>query len=319
MSAPTNHWKLGAFVVGAVVLGGSVAVLLAAQTMQVATVSNTSYFDESVTGLEVGSPVSFRGVKIGNVSAIDIAPDRRHVEVTYLLGIAKLHRLGLAGDSRGKETKIAVPPDLRVQLGSNGLTGTKYLQIDFFDDAAGPPPLLPFPVADNYIPATPSTMKNLEDAVVRAVDTLPVLAEQLGGIANRANALLDDVNQHQLPARTALTLNNTNRLVTELERKLAQAQVAELSRGAVATLQGANAALVRMNRLLDRVDGERGLFTSVQRATDSISELAAPRLGENMEETGRDLREAAIAVRELMEALERDPDMLLKGKSGVRR
>jgi paraquat-inducible protein B len=319
MSAPTNHWKLGAFVVGSLVLGGAAAVLLAAQTMEVATSVNVSYFDEAVTGLEVGSPVSFRGVKIGNVSAIDVAPDRRHVEVTYLLGVNELHRLGLAGTSHGKETKISVPPDLRVQLGSNGLTGTKYIQIDFFDGSAGPPPILPFPVPENYIPATPSTMKNLEDAVVRAVDTLPVLAEQLGGIANRANALLDDVDRHQLPARTALTLNNTNRLVTTLQGKLEELQVAELSHSAVATLQGASATLARMNRLLERFDGEKGLLASVQRATDGISELAAPRLGENVEETGRDVREAAIAVRELIEALERDPDMLLKGKSGVRR
>src|SRR5581483_10072658 len=151
MSAPTNRWKLGAFVVGSLVVGVIAAVIVTAQTMQAVTVTYTSYFDEAVTGLEVGSPVRYRGVKIGNVSGIDVAPDQRHVEIIYSLGVKVLDRLGLAGSSHGKETRILLPPTLRVQLASTGLTGTKYLQIDFFDGGGTPPPVLPFPVPENYI------------------------------------------------------------------------------------------------------------------------------------------------------------------------
>jgi ABC-type transporter Mla subunit MlaD len=288
MSAPTNRWKLGAFVVGSVLVGLAAAVVLTAQTMQVVTVTYASYFDEAVTGLEVGSPVRYRGVKIGKVSAIDVAPDRRHVEIIYSLGVKALNRLGLAGTSRGKETKILVPPDLRVQLASTGLTGTKYLQIDFFHIVGTAPPVLPFPVPENYIPAIPSTMKNLEDAVVRAVDMMPLLAEELGGMVARVNVILDDVNRRGLPNKLA------------------------------ATLEGASVALAKMKRALDRLDGSEGLFASVQRTSDSLSDAAGPRFGANIDDTGRDLREAAVAVRQLVEALQLDPDMLIKGKAKVR-
>ena len=316
MSAPTNHWKLGAFVLGSVLIGLTSAVILAAQTLQVVTVTYTSYFDEAVAGLELGSPVSFRGVKIGNVSAIDVAPDRRHVEITYSLGVAVLRRLGLAGETRGKETKISVPPDLRVQLASTGLTGTKHLQIDFFK-AVGEPETLPFPVPENYIPATPSTMKNLEDAVVRAVDMIPEIANDLGGVVARVNVILDDVNRRNLPGKTAATLSNTNVLLATLQAKLEQVQVEELSRNATSTLKGVSAALVRMNRVLDRLDSSDGLLASVQRTSDSLGDVAGPHLGQNLDETGRDLREAATAVRQLVEALQRDPDMLIKGRTKV--
>jgi ABC-type transporter Mla subunit MlaD len=281
----------------------------------VVSVSYTSYFDEAVTGLEAGSPVSFRGVKIGNVSVIDVAPDRRHVEITYSLGVAVLKRLGLAGDTRGKETRIVVPPDLRVQIASTGLTGTKYLQIDFFNTGGAPPPVLPFPVPENYIPAIPSTMKNLEDAVVRAVDMIPDLASEVGGVIARVNVILDDVNRRNLPGKAAVTLGNTNALLQNLQQKLDQVQVEELSKSAAATLRGASAALVRVNRVLDKLDSENGLLASVQRTSDSLADLTGPRLGTNLDETGRDLREAATAVRELVDALQRDPDMLLKGKA----
>jgi len=319
MSAPTNHWKLGAFVVGSVLVGLTAAVVLAAQTLQVVTVNYTSYFDEAVTGLEVGSPVSFRGVKIGNVSAIDVAPDRRHVEIHYSLGVLVLKRLGLAGGGSGKETKISVPPDLRVQIASTGLTGTRYLQIDFFNTGGVPPPVLPFPVAENYIPATPSTMKSLEDAVVRAVDMIPDVARELGGVIARVNIILDDVNRRGLASKTSQTLNSANQLLASLQYKLDRIPAAELSRDAAATMRGANAALVKLNAMLDRLDGNNGVLASVQRTSDSLGDVAGPRLGANLDETGRDLREAAVAVRQLVEALQRDPDMLIKGKAKVQR
>jgi paraquat-inducible protein B len=74
-----------------------------------------------------------------------------------------------------------------------------------------------------------------------------------------------------------------------------------------------------MERVLDHLDGSQGLFASVQRTSDSFGDAAGPRLGANLEETGRDLREAAVAVRQLVDALQRDPDMLIKGKARVRR
>jgi len=310
MSAPTNQWKLGAFVVGSVVIGLAATLAISEQMLRKATVSYKSYFDEAVTGLETGSPVAYRGVKIGNVSAIDVAPDRRHVEITYTLGVAVLNRLGLAGDTVGKETQITMPPELRVQLASTGLTGTKYLQIDFFDTGGTPPEVLPFPVPENYIPATPSTMKNLEDSVVRAVNMLPVLAQQMGGVLSRVDGLLDDVKSRGLPGRTAA-------LLLTLQDKLDRVQVDELSRDAAATLKGATAAVAKLNRALDRLDGSDGLIASVQRTSDSFGDMAGPRSSANLDDTGRDLREAAVAVRQLVEALQRDPDMLIKGKAKV--
>lgn len=313
MSAPTNHWKLGAFVVGAVLLGLTSAAWLAAQSLRVVTVTYSSYFDEAVTGLEVGSPVSFRGVRIGSVSGIDVAPDRRHVELTYTLGVAVLERLGLTGPKqKGRPTTIAVPPGLRVQIASTGLTGTRYLQIDFFDAQVAPPPVLPFPVPENYIPATPSTMKNLEDSVVRAVEQLPVLALELGVLVARMNALLDEVGSRGIPAKIAATLDNTDRLLAGIEEKLSQLPVGELSRGTAEALE-------KLNRVLAKLDGEEGLVASMVRTSDSLGDAAGPGLDANLDATGRDLREAAVAVRQLVEALQRDPDMLLKGKAPAAR
>src|SRR5580700_6513565 len=96
MAAPTNHWKLGLFVVAGFVVSVASIAALGARSLQRETVSYASFFDESVQGLDVGSPVKFRGVAIGSVSVINIAPDHRQVAVTCQLEVSQLDELGLA-------------------------------------------------------------------------------------------------------------------------------------------------------------------------------------------------------------------------------
>src|SRR4029079_2013614 len=111
------------------------AVLLGVATTRKQTVKYHSYFNESVQGLDLGSPVKFRGVTIGHVSAIEIAPDHRMVDVVSELDAADIKRMGLAEEGAHPlgPTRFAIPPDLRAQLSSQGITGVKFIGIDFFD------------------------------------------------------------------------------------------------------------------------------------------------------------------------------------------
>lgn len=316
MSAPTNHWKLGLFVVVGTFLTLAAALYFGTRGLRKETVEYTSYFDEAVTGLDVGSPVKFRGVTIGNVSSIDIARDRRHVEITYRLGVSVLGRLGLAA-GHGQHTTLPAPPDLRAQIGSSGITGVKYVLIDFFDIRTNPAPVLPFRVSGNYIPVAPSTMKNLEDSVVKVLEAFPKLVEDVGKVLDHINQILSDVDQQKLPIKMVSVLANTDRTLVLLQTKLNQIKTKELSNEAQAAIARLNLMIAKMQNILERVDGEHGLLTSVERASDSVGDVAASArgFGPELGETLRDLREAADSIRQLADALELDSDMLLKGRS----
>jgi phospholipid/cholesterol/gamma-HCH transport system substrate-binding protein len=316
VAAPTNHWKLGLFVVVGFAIAMASIVALGARGLEKKTVSYKTYFDESVQGLDVGSPVKFRGVGIGSVGVIDVAPDRRHVMVTIDLGVDKLNELGLAV-APGPNARIAIPPDLRVQLGSSGITGVKFISIDFFAIKDNPVLPLPFAVPENYIPSAQSTMKNLEDSVVHAVDRFPEVADQVVGLFGKLGRILDDYDEKHLPEQARITLNNVNRAVDDLRVAAHGVDTAKLSSQAEETMSNVNTTLERTTALLDRLQGQKGLIASAERVANAVGDMThgASGLGIELEETLRDVQNATAAVQRLGDELDRDPDMLLKGRS----
>ncbi len=323
MNEPANHWKLGLFVVLATMLFATGVVYLGTTSLRKETVAYTSYFDESVTGLDVGSPVRFRGVNVGKVVGIDIAPDRRQVEITYELGVSVLAHLGLASP-HGQATKLAIPPDLRVQLGSAGVTGVKYILIDFFDVKTNPRPVLTFRVPANYIPSAASTMKNLEDTVVRAMSDFPAISNQLLQVLQHVDHILVDIDGKHFSDRASATFDRLDQTLANMDATLAVTRAriggidtVGLSNQAKTVLANLDATMTRAQAMMARVDGDKGVLASVQRASDSIGDVAVDARGHGAELSAalRDLSEAAQSIRALTDALELDSDMLLKGRS----
>lgn len=316
MATPSNHWKLGLFVVSGVIVGLLTVVALGARGLHVETVAYQSFMDESVQGLEVGSPVKFRGVTIGNVSQIGIAPDVRHVQLTSELVVKDLVLMGL-GSGTAQSLQVHIPADLRVQLASAGLTGVKFLQLDFFNPKNNPAPALPFTTPRNYIPAAVSTMKNLEDAVVNAVDRFPEMTDATIHVLAKFDALLDEVGQQKLPERTAAALNQAKETLAGAKKTFADVDAAQLSHRAQQTLTQLDGTITHMNGILARVEGDKGVVRSAERAVDAMGDAAtdARGLGDELGTTLREVQLAAESLQRLTDALERDSDMLLKGRA----
>src|SRR4029078_12992908 len=70
MSLKANYFKLGLFVVGAVVAGVIVLLVIGSGRWFQPRLSIETYFNESVQGLDVGSKLKYRGVVIGEVKSI---------------------------------------------------------------------------------------------------------------------------------------------------------------------------------------------------------------------------------------------------------
>ena len=319
MSTPTNHWKLGLFVVAGVALGLGTVVYLGASSLGGPHVSYVTYFDESVQGLEVGSPVKFRGVTVGSVEDIDVAPDHRHVAVTSALSSGDLSDLGLSDGDRD-HARVIVPPELRVQLVSQGITGLKFLQLDFFPPQQYPPLELSFPLPERHLPAAVSTLKSVESAVETTSRRIPLVLDGLTRVTEQATLMMDQLAQEKLPAGIARTVAHLDGLASHIDTALTDLDLAGLSAQAHDLFARMKPAVAHAGALLARLDGDGGLVASAQRATDAFGDIAAvsPDIGEELSATLRDVRAAAAAVQRVAEALERAPDMLLKGRGRVK-
>jgi paraquat-inducible protein B len=206
-----------------------------------------------------------------------------------------------------------------VQLAQTGITGVKFILLDFFDGTGGPPPPLPFPTPRNTIPTTPSTMKNLEDSLVRAANQFPDIASALLGTVTKLNNLLDSVEKERLPARASSTLTNADSAMGELQAQIKALRAGELSAYAAKDLALLEQTLKGVDRILARLDSDKGLVQSAERVADSVGEVArgARAVGPEVELTLREIRGAARSLKRFTETLERDPDMLLKGRAAA--
>jgi phospholipid/cholesterol/gamma-HCH transport system substrate-binding protein len=307
------------FVIVGVGLMLAVLIVLGARRWNDQTVTYVSFFDESVQGLEDGSPVKFRGVTIGRVAAIDVAPDHRHVQVTNELFVEQLGRLDLRF-AHGAAGTTALT-GLRMQLAQAGITGVKFMLLDYFDGQAYPPLILPFKTPPNTIPSTPSTMKNLEDSVVRTANQFPDIASALLGTVSRLNVLMADVGREQLPASAAATLAEGKTTLHELRAQIQALNAGALSAHAEQSMTAFNQTLTNIDKLLSRLESDKGLVRSAERAANSMNEVArgAQAVGPELEQTLREVRDAARSVHRFVDALQRDPDMLLKGRAEARR
>jgi ABC-type transporter Mla subunit MlaD len=306
-SAAARHFKLGLLVLAALAAVVLASVGLGLRGLGSATVTYHTYFDESVQGLEVGAPVKYRGVRIGSVSTIAIAPDRKHVAVGLALRAGEAQRLGLA------ETN----PALRTQLASQGITGVRFVDIDFADPVASRPPQLPFAPGPRYVPARTSTIKGLEDNLNAVGQRLPELVDRAVSTLTKIEHMLDELRDRGVPRRVADAVAGTSAAVADIRRLAQHLDRARLGDRAADTLGRIDGAVARLTGMLDRIGGEHGLIASAQRATDAIGNLGAGASGSapELERALREIGDAAQAFRELVDDIDRDPDMLVKGRA----
>jgi paraquat-inducible protein B len=291
----TNHWKLGLFVV--LGIGACVGALfwLGAQRFNREAYQAVTYFDESVQGLDVGSPVKFRGVTVGNVGNITIAPDHRHVQVTADIYVDAVRSLGVSVGAPDPELdQPFMPQNVRVQLVAAGITGVRFLGVDFFEPERYPPPPLPFTPPWNYVPSAPSTLRSLEQAALEFANRLPTLGEQTSVALHEGRETLGSLRR--LSEDLQGDDGRLMRLLARLDSTAATLEVAVREAQAGSTTMALRSASDSVATAAD------GLNTGVLDIRDEVrSDLVA-------------LRETLESIRALVDSLDRDPSVLVRGR-----
>ena len=113
MARQSTNFVIGLFVIIGCVLGVVAIIWVGATSYFQKGNTYISYFDESVQGLQVDSGVKYRGVEVGRVETIRVAPDNR------LIGVVM--KINLRDDLQ--KNSVA-------QLKAAGITGVMFVDLD---------------------------------------------------------------------------------------------------------------------------------------------------------------------------------------------
>jgi ABC-type transporter Mla subunit MlaD len=298
LSQRANYFKLGLFVIGAIVAGILVLLVIGTGRFLQKRVTVETYFNESVQGLDVGSKMKYRGVEVGQVTRISFTyvkyeqdkpmGDRKR----YVLVEAQIQPRLVGGKAANdiasaESTAMEVEKGLRVKLAPQGITGTSYLEIDYVDPANNPPLPLDW-VPDNiYIPSAPSTVGQIVNSASEIMERLRHL--DVESVVANLNKLLTTTNDRIAALDTKSLQEKTERTLAKIESTLNDIAAKKLSDEAVALLAELRKSNSELQATLSNPSFKK-LPDSADQALQKVRDLVAdPRLASSIAHMERTL------------------------------
>jgi paraquat-inducible protein B len=306
-------------VLGGVALAATALVLFSSQDLFSPRRQFVAYFQQSVNGLNVGAPVKFKGIPVGEVLSIEGVYDPEtgivFPRVTFEF---RPETLTNAKVEEGEYTllPLLLKQGLRVSLKSQSiLTGQVFVAMDFHPQT---PERRLGNNSDEY-PELPTVDSGLE-GILAKVQNLPIeeIMARLGSTLKAAEDLLRDPNITETLEALPLLLRDADLAVVDLNRFVSDnltvvatdaSQTLVSARGSIEALanQLTSETLVQSNNTLVELES---LMSQVRQRLA----LNDPLMYELLK-TLRDVRGVSRSMRELSDYLEEHPESLIRGKT----
>lgn len=335
MAKKVSTTVIGGFVVSAIALMVTAVIIFGSGSFWTRTKPFVLYFEESVKGLSVGSPVMFRGVQIGSVKSIILQAEHEthsvHIPVTIDINENKFQLPKGEKHNLNKHIKRLIELGLRAQLDLQSIvTNQCLIQLDFLPDTPAHLSGL-----DHGYPEIP-TIRSTIDELTSTFKNLPIkkIAHNLYEISERINKLLHNEKiDHILDSidsaatGAASLVADADTLVRKVDDKVEEALklLKETMDSFTRTADSADRVLTEANQEIQPIsDGLIKALDAVKKTLDqadttlvTVDDFIAH--SNTRAKLNRSLDEITSATRslgELADYLERHPEALLKGKNG---
>ena len=349
MSKKANPTAIGGFVLAALIVSVSLLIFAGGGMFKERSETFVMFFQGSVNGLRVGAPVTLQGVQVGQVTGVSVRvgdnPELINVPV-YVQFDKELVETGLKGDK--KQTMQAfmdqlVARGLRAQLQIQSLV-TGQLQVQLAMSPTYPPIVTGLDARYPELPTIPSPIEKITETLgemplVEIINQIANITSGLDKIINAKetqNGLLS-LTESMVELRKLMEQAGQGlpSLLTKIEKTVDGADV--FVKNADHTLKEltppAKQAIEQINRTASFEEGRPGeladeVETMVKTLTETLDEAkkvmaqlngavdedstTRKQLNELLEEVA----DAARAVRQVADYLDRHPESLLRGKGG---
>jgi paraquat-inducible protein B len=313
MSKQANKTLIGAFVVGALVLVVAGILIFGSGDFFAERPIFVMFFEGSVNGLNVGAPVTFKGVKIGTVKEVNLFFDPKNMTMKIpVLVEFDPETITTASTTRRepyKYLKTLIDRGLRAKLQLQSMvTGLLMIELDIYPDK--PAKLVGH---DTRYPEIPTISSGL-DQMMKKVEKLPI--EEL---VNKLTSAIVGIDRAVNSPKLTESMNSVNVALKEISQ-IADKINEEI--GPIAT--GVNTTVQDVKKLVQNLDNKvtvlsKDLNETIKESTANLKNLkqaTAPDSPVNYQlaTTLEELSATAKSLRQLTDMLERNPETLLRGK-----
>jgi len=263
-----NYAKIGFFVLtgfGLILLSIGIA---GARFLNRTEIYAETYIAESVTGLEIGSPVKYRGVPVGAVKRIGFVyseyGDQMSVQeaslnaqqILVVMALNPKQFLPMQADDPNAFLDELIRKGLRVKVASQGITGLSYIEFDYLptERMTDPNKQLVWTPKHSYIPSAPSTFLVFRQTTEDLMANLSQL--DLQGITAEVIALLKTTREKVSGVDTAALSAEVIQLLGEWRSTTQSAQDLIDSLGAQKLPAELSETLASIRRITEQVDSQ---------------------------------------------------------------
>jgi phospholipid/cholesterol/gamma-HCH transport system substrate-binding protein len=295
MARQKTNLLIGLFVIMGVLMGVVAIIWVGATSYFQKGATYVSYFDESVQGLQLNSAVKFRGVDVGLVESIQVAPDNRLIGVVMKINMR---------DELQKNTVA--------QLKSAGITGIMFVELDLRKPGEKDlSPKIDFPSEYPIIASRPSEMQRLVAGVNEIVQKFNQvnakgISDQLIATTKALEDLIKGKQITSILARVDAASGNLERLTARADKIADSLKLDQVMADARETLNGARQLLTIVNKEI-----------LAMKLPATLAE--AREIGRELQATSNNLRQSSETLEMLLQRVYDRPSDLLFGKPPKKR
>ena len=257
MDAKPHYFKIGIFVLAAVILIVVAIILFGAGLFAQNKLYIESYFSEPITGLSEGSQVEFRGVLIGRVEQIGFVGSVYKLEpntaafvkyasyVRVVSGVLRSKLPEMNGQQVETVLKRMVNRGLRVRVSTNILTEQAYLEIDFLDPNRFPVESVPWVPRYPVIPSAPAQLTTIRESLEKILGQMQEI--DVKGLVNSLEKVFTSLNTAISEAGLAELSMEARGLVRVSREKVEALDTEKINAGAQEFLASLNRSVNEAN------------------------------------------------------------------------
>lgn len=295
MSARPHYFRIGLFVFAALlILTVGIVVFGAGQLFKPRVLIET-YMPGTIQGIDVGSPLKFRGVPVGKVKNVSFVFNQYKEQTTSLdsgiynyvyieMEVTKRLFPGMFEADLQPMIEQSVEQGLRVRIEPAGITGLSFLNMDYLKGQKDPPIKITWKPKHYYIPSAPSEINSMLDSlnnIMREIEKLNVK-----GISDNLVTLLENLNESVTGADLPRVSKDLITVLDNLNRSISEADIEGISRNAQAALLEIQKATTQLDAILGNVEPLTEI--NPEEIQETISNLQA--LSENLRALSSELR-----------------------------